>query len=179
MAIGPVMGAFLGNVAGGVLGRSSDKRESQRNRNFQQYNADTTHRREVRDLEAAGLNPILSATGGAPSPSGSQAPPAGNTAGDAISSALETKQLALAAQKQAEEINLLKSQKNNTDMDTKMKGKGLVRATVENEVYENMLQPLLNKIKGSNSTSVKDHLKKWPKDPSEQVKQKQLSIPRR
>lgn len=38
--------------------------EAAKNRDWQKMMSDTAHQREVRDLQAAGLNPILSATGG-------------------------------------------------------------------------------------------------------------------
>lgn len=56
--------------------------EAQKSRDWQEYMSGTSHQREVDDLIAAGLNPVLSANGGA------QAYSASNASGSADSSAI-------------------------------------------------------------------------------------------
>ena len=81
------MWEFLGGLASGIGSWFSSKQveQGQREANdqnvalsreqmaFQERMSNTAHQREVADLRAAGLNPILSANSGASSPSGSLA----------------------------------------------------------------------------------------------------------
>lgn len=66
--------------------------QSHLNRTFQANMSNTAHQREVSDLRGAGLNPILSATGGpgASTPSGAKGSGAGYQAVDAIGNAVSS-----------------------------------------------------------------------------------------
>lgn len=61
-AITPVISAGI-NYASAQSSAKKNKREAQRQRDWQTVMSDTAHQREVADLRAAGLNPILSAGG--------------------------------------------------------------------------------------------------------------------
>lgn len=81
-----VLGALpiVGDIVSGVFSAKAAKDQRQ----WQERMSNTSHQREVKDLRAAGLNPILSATGGpgASTPSGGMAsvPDYGRGAGSAL-----------------------------------------------------------------------------------------------
>lgn len=96
-----VAAPIIGSVISGLFGRkgAKDQNEAQiasarEQMAFQERMSGTAHQREIEDLRKAGLNPILSATGGAGSstPSGAQANIV-NEMAPAVSSALAVREL--------------------------------------------------------------------------------------
>lgn len=111
------IGAALAPVAGTLLGNQQMINQASENRIFQRDMSSTAHQREVADLKAAGLNPILSAGGaGASTPGGSM--PSLSDLGESISKGSST---ALAIKQQGKQFEQMDTGMRNTNADTQNK----------------------------------------------------------
>jgi len=112
---GWITAAIAGGAAllGGVMGNDANAKEASRNRAFQENAAKNRHQWEVDDLRAAGLNPILSGTGGSGSATNATS---AATQQDAITPAVQS---AMAARQQDEQLQLMKAQTEKTKQEEK------------------------------------------------------------
>ncbi len=115
MAFGAFLGSILPSLIGGSLSLKGGRErnaaasaQAQRQMDFQERMSSTAHQREIADLRKAGLNPILSGTGGAgsSSPGGAQA-----SVQDVLTPAVNS---ALSARRMTQEIKNLEASRQLT-----------------------------------------------------------------
>jgi len=122
-----------GNIIGGLWANRMNEIEGQRNRDFQSNMSSSAHQREVIDLKAAGLNPILSAGGGGSSTPSGAMPQYKNPFSEGASTALQ-------GTLQKAQVDLIRDQQDKTRSDTAVVNASLPGVVADSTAKQQALQ---------------------------------------
>lgn len=141
-ALGGPVGGMLGASIGGAISSSQGQREAnetnlQSTREqmaFQERMSNTAHQRQVADLRAAGLNPILSANSGASAPQGAAAQ-VENPSGDSSRILAASMQQAMNLRMQNAQIANIQADTARTAIDAARMQKDIPKSEAFNEIW--------------------------------------------
>ena len=161
---GPLIGAGL-SFLGGRERNVSQEEQSAKQMAFQERMSSTAHQREVKDLRAAGLNPILSGTGGmgASTPGGAQAQiqdeltPALNSGMAVKRLQTELDVMTTGIKKTASETELIKAQKAGADVNNTIQQEILdalkITKQMRDDLRTGLIPDTVDTVKGAASSA--------------------------
>jgi hypothetical protein len=143
----PGVGAYMGQTEANV----ANAQQAQNQIDFQREMSNTAHQREVADLKAAGLNPMLSGTGGsgASTPSGAAAQ-MGNALegmGGAASTAMDFVRMKQDIKASNENIKLLEEQQKTQQTQQQLNSAQTIKSRFEADLVGNSAKDLDETIK--------------------------------